>query len=64
MDDGGNVYFGVEVWNHPPYKFTWGDLGNVLKGVKSQCGSMLCEFEWQVESGIRIGRGKVSRVKY
>lgn len=53
--------FGIEVWNYPPYAFTWGDLQHLVGALKYMDDGTLCEFEWEIGSEIRVGRGIISK---
>ena len=49
----------IKVGNLKPYKITWGDMRDLLKGLAKQCYVQLCEFKFSLASGTRIGGGKI-----
>ena len=51
----------IEVENYRPYKLTWGDVRDVVGGVREFCGERLCEFEVCLGSGVVIGVGRLGK---
>ena len=49
----------IEVTNIKPYAITWGEMEDLSWGLAVWCHTNLCEFEFGVPSGTRIGRGRV-----
>lgn len=52
--------YNVHVWNLKPYAFTWGDVWDLLWGLREWCGYQTCEFEFALKGGMRLGRGRTS----
>ena len=47
----------LQVTNFKPYAITWGTMADLLKGLLEYCSVQLCQFEFSVGSGVRIGQG-------
>ena len=60
-----SVHNGVELQlnNLLPYAITWGDVKSVLLGLLglNDCLEWLCDFEFSVDSGVRIGKGALRK---
>lgn len=56
-----SVHKGVDlkVFNLKPYAITWGDMFDLVKGLREECWLQTCEFEFSIGSGLRIGGGGV-----
>ena len=63
FDSRGSGSVAIEIENIAPYAITWGNVRDVVNEVTYwTCSSSLCDFEFEVENGNRIGRGRIYKI--